>query len=112
MRQGWGERELDLPPHSVADVGRARRATLADAFPVSGSWSRPDSSRCGQRHRLPVPRGHRVHVHLTGNQTSDAVLVVEDGESVLYARPRSSRQTDEFFRDRRYGEPGSAADRP
>ena len=48
-------------------------------------------------------------MHLTGNQTSDAVLVVEDGESVLYARPRSSRQTDEFFRDRRYGEPGSAA---
>jgi Xaa-Pro aminopeptidase len=32
------------------------------------------------------------------------VLVIEGGESVLYARPRSSRQSDEFFRDRRYGE--------
>ena len=49
-------------------------------------------------------RADSAHVHLTGNQTSDAVLVIEDGESVLYARPRSSRQTDEFFRDRRYGE--------
>ena len=49
-------------------------------------------------------RADTAHVHLTGNQTSDAVLVVEDGESVLYARPRSSRSTDEFFRDRRYGE--------
>ena len=32
------------------------------------------------------------------------MLVVEDGEGVLYARPRSSRDTDEFFRDRQYGE--------
>jgi Xaa-Pro aminopeptidase len=44
------------------------------------------------------------HTHLSGNQTSDAVLVLEDGEAVLYARPRSSRDTDEFFRDRAYGE--------
>src|SRR5690606_946372 len=42
--------------------------------------------------------------HLSGNQTSDAVLVIEDDEAVLYARPRSSRETDEFFRDRQYGE--------
>ncbi len=32
------------------------------------------------------------------------MLVIEDGESVLYARPRSSRDSDEFFRDRQYGE--------
>jgi Xaa-Pro aminopeptidase len=45
-----------------------------------------------------------AHTYLSGNQTSDAVLVIEDGEAILYARPRSSRDTDEFFRDRRYGE--------
>jgi Xaa-Pro aminopeptidase len=104
MRQGWGERELDLPRHSVADWSARRRARLAEMFPGE---------------RLVVPAGKfkvrandtdfrfradSAHVHLTGNVTSDAVLVVEDGESVLYARPRSSRQTDEFFRDRRYGE--------
>ena len=30
--------------------------------------------------------------------------MIEDGEATLYARPRSSRDTDEFFRDRQYGE--------
>ena len=104
MRQGWGERELDLPRHPVADWSARRRAGLAEMFPGE---------------RLVVPAGNfkvrandtdyrfradSAHVHLTGNVTSDAVLVIEDGESVLYARPRSSRQTDEFFRDRRYGE--------
>ena len=49
-------------------------------------------------------RPDTAHTYFTGNQTSDAVLVIEDGESVLYARPRSARDTDEFFRDRQYGE--------
>jgi Xaa-Pro aminopeptidase len=49
-------------------------------------------------------RPDTAHTYFSGNQTSDAVLVIADGESVLYARPRSSRETDEFFRDRQYGE--------
>ena len=49
-------------------------------------------------------RAETAHTYLCGNQTSDAVLVIEGGDAVLYARPRSSRQTDEFFRDRQYGE--------
>ena len=104
MRKGWGDRELDLPRHPVAARSAERRGRLAEAFPGE---------------RLVVPSGRfkvrandtdfrfrpdTAHVHLTGNQTSDAVLVVEGGESVLYARPRSPRDTDEFFRDRRYGE--------
>ena len=32
-------------------------------------------------------RADTAHVYLTGNQTSDAVLVIEDGEAALYARP-------------------------
>jgi Xaa-Pro aminopeptidase len=104
MREGWGERELDLPRHSVADFSAHRRAALADAFPgerlvVPAGQFKVRSNDTDYRFRADT-----AHVHLTGNQTSDAVLVVEDGESVLYARPRSSRQTDEFFRDRRYGE--------
>jgi Xaa-Pro aminopeptidase len=104
MRTGWGDRELDLPAHPVSTWAAARRQRLADLIPGE---------------RLVVPAGtfkvrandtdyrfrpQTAHTHLTGNQTSDAVLVVEDGEAVLYARPRSSRQTDEFFRDRAYGE--------
>ncbi len=104
MRQGWGTRGLDVSRHPAADRTAQRRDTVAEAFPDE---------------RLVVPAGtfkvragdtdyrfrpDTAHVHLTGNQTSDAVLVLEAGESVLYARPRSSRDTDEFFRDRRYGE--------
>lgn len=104
MRQGWGDRELDLPVLPVAERAAARRARLAEAFP-------------GERLVLPAGtykvrandtdyrfRPDTAHTYFSGNQTSDAVLVVEDGESVLYARPRSSRETDEFFRDRQYGE--------
>ena len=104
MRTGWGDRELDLPPHPVSDWAAARRARLAEAFP-------------GERLVLPAGtykvrandtdyrfRADTAHTYFSGNQTSDAVLVVEGGESVLYARPRSSRETDEFFRDRQYGE--------
>ncbi len=104
MRQGWGDRELDLPPHPVSPHAAARRRRLAELFP-------------GERLVLPAG-GYKVraydtdypfrpdtaHTYFSGNQTSDAVLVIEDGEAVLYARPRSSRETDEFFRDRQYGE--------
>ncbi|MGH3360989.1 MAG: aminopeptidase P family protein [Nocardioides sp.] len=104
MRTGWGDRDLDLPQHPVSDWAAARRTRLAEAFP-------------GERLVLPAGtykvrandtdyrfRSDTAHTYFSGNQTSDAVLVVEDGESVLYARPRSSRETDEFFRDRQYGE--------
>jgi Xaa-Pro aminopeptidase len=104
MRTGWGDRELDLPPHPVTPWAAARREKLAGTFPGE---------------RLVVPAGNfkvrandtdyrfrpeTAHTFLSGNQTSDAVLVIEAGEAVLYARPRSSRDTDEFFRDRQYGE--------
>jgi len=104
MRQGWGDRELELPPHPITPYAAARRQRLAEAFP-------------GERLVLPAGgfkvrsydtdyrfRSDTAHTYFCGNQTSDAVLVVEDGESVLYARPRSERTTDEFFRDRQYGE--------
>jgi Xaa-Pro aminopeptidase len=104
MRTGWGDRDLDLPRQPVADPASARRARLAEAFPGE---------------RLVVPAGtfkvrandtdyrfrpETAHTYLCGNQTSDAVLVIEDGEAILFARPRSGRDTDEFFRDRQYGE--------
>ncbi len=104
MREGWGDRELDMPPHPVTTYAEQRRRRLAEAFP-------------GERLVLPAGpykvrandtdyrfRSDTAHTYFSGNQTSDAVLVVEGGDAVLYARPRSSRETDEFFRDRQYGE--------
>jgi Xaa-Pro aminopeptidase len=104
MRKGWGDRELDLPRHPSADSAAARRIKLGEIFP-------------GERLVLPAGgykvrsfdtdyryRSDTAHTYFSGNQTSDAVLVIEDGDAVLYARPRSARDTDEFFRDRQYGE--------
>jgi Xaa-Pro aminopeptidase len=104
MRTGWGDRELDLPRHPVADHAAGRRSRLASMFPgerlvlPSGTF-KVRSNDTDYRFRSDT-----AHTYYCGNQTSDAVLVIEDGESVLYARPRSSRETDEFFRDRQYGE--------
>jgi Xaa-Pro aminopeptidase len=104
MRTGWGDRELDLPRRQVADWSAQRRTRLAETFPgerivVPAGGFKVRANDTDYRFRTDT-----AHVHLSGNQTSDAVLVIEDGASVLYARPRSSRDTDEFFRDRRYGE--------
>jgi Xaa-Pro aminopeptidase len=88
----------------VADHAARRRTALAEAFP-------------GERLVLPAGtfkvrsndtdyrfRPDTAHTYFTGNQTSDAVLVIDGDEHVLYARPRSDRDSDEFFRDRQYGE--------
>ena len=104
MRQGWGDRELDVARHPIADRAAARRTTLAETFPgerlvIPAGTYKVRSNDTDYRFRPET-----AHTYLTGNQTTDAVLVVDGGESTLYARPRSSRQTDEFFRDRQYGE--------
>ena len=104
MRTGWDDREVDVPRAPVADPATTRREKLAAMFP-------------GERLVLPAGtfkvrandtdykfRPDTAHTYFSGNQTSDAVLVVENGESVLYARPRSGRDSDEFFRDRQYGQ--------
>ena len=104
MREGWGDRELDLPPHPVADYAEARRARLAEAFPGERLVLPAGSFKARSNDTDYRFRPDTAHTYFSGNQTSDAVLVVEGGESVLYARPRSSRETDEFFRDRQYGE--------
>ena len=104
MRQGWGDRELDVPEHPVAAWAARRRTRLAETFPgerlvIPAGGFKVRSNDTDYRFRPDT-----AHTYLSGNQTSDAVLVVEGGESTLYARPRSSRETDEFFRDRQYGE--------
>lgn len=104
MTRGWGDIALDLPPHPAASLMAARRDRLSAEFP-------------GERLVLPAGgyqvrsydtdyrfRPDTAHTYFCGNQTSDAVLVVDDGDSTLYLRPRSGRNNEEFYRDRQYGE--------
>jgi Xaa-Pro aminopeptidase len=104
MRTGWGERTLDLPPHPITPWAAARRARLAEMFPGERLVIPSGTFKVRANDTDYRFRSDTAHTYLSGNQTSDAVLVVEGGEATLFARPRSSRDTDEFFRDRQYGE--------
>ncbi len=104
MRTGWGERELDLPEHPITSWAGARRERLSEQFPGERLVIPSGAFKVRSNDTDYRFRSETAHTYLCGNQTSDAVLVVEAGEAVLYARPRGSRDTDEFFRDRQYGE--------
>ena len=104
MRRGGADVERDVPRHDVSDLAAERRGRLAAMFPgerlvLPGGGYKVRSYDTDYRFRVDT-----AHAYFTGNQTSDAVLVIEDGDAVLYARPRSGRERDEFFRDRAYGE--------
>lgn len=103
MRTGWADVEREVAPHPVVPWAAARRARLAEAFPgerlvLPAGTFKQRSNDTDYRFRPDT-----AHTYFCGNQTTDAVLVVTDGEPVLFARPRSGRDSDEFFRDRQYG---------
>ncbi|MGP7960392.1 aminopeptidase P family protein [Sanguibacter sp. A247] len=113
VMSGWGAPTTSGPVRAeVADFAQRRRDAISAQFPGA---------------RLVVPAGplkvrsndtdyrfrpHSAFAHLTGlgtDQEPDAVLVLHpraDGghDSVLYFRPASGRDTDEFFSSSRYGE--------
>ena len=104
MRTGWADVASETETHPVAALAAQRRARLAGLFPGERLVIPAGSFKVRSNDTDYRFRPDTAHTWLSGNQTTDAVLVVEpDGSSVLYARPRSSRDTDEFFRDRQYG---------
>ena len=106
MLSGWADSEQYVTQvDEVAGWAAARRRQLHGRFSgerlvvPAGSFKRRSND---QHYRF---RPHSAYVWLTGDQSSDGVLVIEpDGEEMLYLRPRSDRSTPEFFRDRMYGE--------
>jgi Xaa-Pro aminopeptidase len=104
MRQGWGGREVELSPHPITAHAAERRRRLAEAFPGERLVFPAGTFKVRSYDTDYRFRPDTAHTYFSGNQTSDAVLVVEDGDAVLYARPSATRDTDEFFRDRMYGE--------
>ena len=106
----WAPSPLpDLHEQPAAPWAAKRRAALSERFPgerlvIPAGVLKARVNDCDH-----LFRPHSGYAHLTGSeQTPDAVLVLEpDGnghQATLYLRPRSPRDTDEFFRDRRFGE--------
>jgi Xaa-Pro aminopeptidase len=105
MSTGWAERAEELPAPAAAAPYRARRREAVAArfpgerlvVPTGGYKTRANDTE----YRF---RPGTEFAHLAGSQEPDAVLVVEDGEAVLYQAPSMDRSTPAFFTDRMYGE--------
>lgn len=113
MKSGWTPSDLhDIQPIDVVTYAFSRRQVLSDAFkglrlvlPAGGFKVRANDTDYNYR-------PHSAFVYYSGVQgadsTADAILVLEpSGDthiSYLYMNPRSTRDTDAFYRDAKYGE--------
>ncbi len=113
MKSGWTPSDLtDLAPLEVVTYAYSRRQVLSAAFtgirlvlPAGGFKVRANDTDYNYR-------PDSAFVYYSGVQgadaTADAVLVLEpSGDShitYLYMNPRSTRDTDAFYRDAKYGE--------
>ncbi|WP_262697827.1 MULTISPECIES: aminopeptidase P family protein [Streptomyces] len=113
MAGGWAPAPPPVDIRSAAaDFTAARRARLSARFPgerliIPAGELKVRSNDCD--HRFRPYSAYAWLTGLTGEEQAGHVLVLEpDGphrhEAVLYARPRSPRTDDGFYRDRRYGE--------
>ncbi len=104
MREGWADGDDPVERLDIAPWALARRTKLAQRFQgdrlvIPAGPLKPRANDTDYRFRADT-----AHVYLSGNQTSDAVLVIDDGEATLFFRPRHSKSDDAFWRDGRYGE--------
>jgi Xaa-Pro aminopeptidase len=108
MHAGWGSAALDTSPRPEAPHYAKRRAQLSAAFPGETLVipTGPEKIRANDTNYLFRPGSD--FVWLTGEHDPDSVLVLRPTgsghDAVLFVRPRSPRDTDEFFTDRRHGE--------
>lgn len=113
MKNGWAPSDLHGITASPAVAWCvARRAALSEAFSgirlvIPAGNFKVRSNDCDYRYRP-----HSAFAYYTGIQgveaTADAVLVMEPSDAghqpLLFINPRSTRDTDAFYRDNRYGE--------
>ncbi|HEX6500751.1 MAG TPA: aminopeptidase P family protein [Micromonosporaceae bacterium] len=108
MRTGWRDTTLDVAPRDEAPQHAKRRAALSAAF-AGDTLVIPTGREMVRANDTFFPfRPGSDFVWLTGEHDPDAVLVMRPNgsghDATLYVRPRSPRDTDEFFKDRAYGE--------
>jgi len=108
MRTGWRETAREAAPAPEAERYAARRAALSAAF--TGQTlvipTGPEKIRANDVSYQFRPGSD--FVWLTGERDPDSVLILRPAgaghDATLYIRPRSPKDTDEFFRDRVNGE--------
>lgn len=104
MRQGWRDTELPVSPRPEVPNYAKRRAALSAAFPGE-TLIIPTGTEKVRANDTNYPfRPGSDFVYLTGDHDPDSVLVMRPNggghDAVLYTRPPSSRDSDEFFRSR------------
>ena len=104
MREGWRDSSLPIGPRPEVPNYAKRRAALSAAF--SGETlvipTGPEKVRANDTN-YPFRPGSDF-AYLTGDHDPDSVLVMRPNgsghDTILYMRPRCSKESDEFFRSR------------
>ena len=113
MRSGWAPSDFaDLQPLEVVTYAFARRQVLSAAFPGIRLVLPAGGYKVRSNDTDYQYRPHSAFAYYSGVQgadsTADAVLVMEPTQgghlTYLYIHPRSTRDTDAFYRDAKYGE--------
>jgi Xaa-Pro aminopeptidase len=113
MKSGWAKTErTDLAPLEVVTYAYSRRQILSAAFPGVRIIIKAGGYKVRANDTDYNYRPDSAFVYYSGVQgsdaTADAVLILEpNGDShltYLYMNPRSTRDTDAFYRDAKYGE--------
>ena len=114
MRSGWANSELsELEPLEVTTYAFTRREVLSSAFPNVRLVLPAGNFKIRSNDTDYTFRPHNAFAYYSGVQgadaTADSVLVMEPNTSgghdtTLYIHPRSTRESDAFYKDARYGE--------
>ncbi len=104
MKSGWADTELrDLRPIAQARYAAERRAALSARFPGERLVIPAGNLKTRSNDTEYSFRASSEYVHLTGDQTQDAVLVLEPADgghtATAYLLPRSDRENGEFWLD-------------
>jgi Xaa-Pro aminopeptidase len=113
MKSGWTPSDrANLEPLEVVTYAFSRRQVLSAAFPERRIVIKAGSYKVRANDTDFNYRPDSAFVYYSGVQgcdaTADAVLVLEPSGgshlTYLYMNPRSTRDTDAFYRDAKYGE--------
>ncbi|TDC30140.1 aminopeptidase P family protein [Micromonospora sp. KC213] len=104
MRQGWRDTTLPVGPRPEVPNYAKRRAALSAAFPGETLVIPTGNEKVRANDTEHRFRAGSDFAYLTGDLDPDGVLVLRPNgsghDATLYVLPRSSRETDEFFRSR------------